>query len=386
MAQYGRLRVVVRGTTGIPVSGASVEVRKQGATVNGLHAGATTSFTVNDPGALAAADNVQVGTDSGTTRSVSSVTATNVTVGGGGFTDVADDSRLTCIDNLPTLYNDAQGAESKSNPLTTDSSGVAECWASVRPYDLLVSGSGVTTQLLQDEVPVGNERFVSNVYPGAGPAYIFDTARVLTTDDKIISVRENNVEKASIDDDGDIAGAKGTFSGAVAGTTGTFSGALTVTSGGADITGTATLDAVVMSGALSGATSLSTTGDVIQRRIRPNQGTAHVAGDWALSAGWGTTATASVASGCNDTCGLLSISSSGTGQAANPTVTLTAKDGAFGGGIRGVAVRADTASPAPETAVWCSTSASGTQIVWTFRGTPVAGSTYTLMYWHFTAA
>src|SRR3990167_11435698 len=217
MAQYGRLLLTVLDANGAPVSDASVEVRKQGATVQGNHGVAATSFTVDDPGAVTTAgtaDVVAVDTGS-TTRTVSSFTATNVTVAAPGFDSGNDDSRLTVTNNLPTLYNDAQGNETKTNPLTTDATGKAVCWAPVRPFDVHISGGGATTTLLQDVIPDGHERIVSNVIGGAGPAFILDTQRALTTDDKILSIREVAVEKFSVDDDGDVVCAKVNASGAL---------------------------------------------------------------------------------------------------------------------------------------------------------------------------
>jgi hypothetical protein len=52
MSQLGRIHFTVFDSTGAPVSGASVEVRKQGATIQ---SGGPTSFTVDDPGAITTA-------------------------------------------------------------------------------------------------------------------------------------------------------------------------------------------------------------------------------------------------------------------------------------------------------------------------------------------
>ena len=97
MAQYGRIQRTFQDSQGRPIVGLAVTVRKQGATVNGLHSGAQTSFTVNDPGGItdSPADQLQVGTDTSVTRAVSSVAATTIVVGAGGFSNVADDARLT---------------------------------------------------------------------------------------------------------------------------------------------------------------------------------------------------------------------------------------------------------------------------------------------------
>lgn len=366
MAQYGRLRLVVQDSAGNVVSGASVEIRKQGATVNGLHAGLTTSFTVNDPGALLAADTVQVGTDSSVTRSISSVAATNVTVGGAGFNSVADDARLTAVNNLPTIYNDAQGAETKTNPLTTDALGVVTCWALVRPYDVLISGSGVTTKLLEDVVPVGNERLVSNVYgTGTATAFSLDTGRTLAAGDKLIDIAENGTSRVYVEQDG----------------------TLVVVAGGANVTGTLAVTGAATVSTTLGVTGASTlaavsgttgtfTGTVDSKRFSATQGTALVAGDFALSAGWGDTATVSaVYAGSEDTSGGVQVTCNGTGIAANPTITLTFKDGTFTNSPNIIAVRAlSNGVDQPTIPFW--PSASATVATFTFMGTPIAGQLY----------
>jgi len=56
--------------------------------------------------------------------------------------------------------------------------------------------------------------------------------------------------------------------------------------------------------------------------VTSDQGTACTNGELALSAGWGTTATVTAVVGISQTC-KWTITSAGTGQAANPTVTDT---------------------------------------------------------------
>lgn len=108
-------------------------------------------------------------------------------------------------------------------------------------------------------------------------------------------------------------------------------------------------------------------------RIFADKGQPHVNGDWALSAGWGATATAVVASGCTDNRFRVTITANGAGIAANPTATLTFKDGTFTNApFASVGFSGGTGviSPAP---TWTTTA---TTLVITFVGTPVAGSTY----------
>lgn len=106
-------------------------------------------------------------------------------------------------------------------------------------------------------------------------------------------------------------------------------------------------------------------------------GTSHVAGDYALSAGWGNTATVSTVA-ARDSGGRVSITCNGSGIAANPTVTLTFKDGAWAVAPAISASRGDL--NAPTTGFWALTTASTSAPVWTFVGTPVAGTIYVLDY------
>jgi hypothetical protein len=103
-------------------------------------------------------------------------------------------------------------------------------------------------------------------------------------------------------------------------------------------------------------------------------GTAHVAGDYALSAGWGNTASVSAVA-ARDTGGRVTVTCNGSGIGANPTVTLTFKDGTWTTIPAIVVSRGD--ATAPTTGFWALTTPSATAPVFTFVGTPVAGSTYT---------
>jgi hypothetical protein len=112
--------------------------------------------------------------------------------------------------------------------------------------------------------------------------------------------------------------------------------------------------------------------DLIHRRTVLSQGTALVAGDFAISAGWGTTATKTVGANSRDSGGNITIGSAGTGQAANPTITLTFKDGAFGAAPRALVVRNGGVTLA-SVPTWTTTT---TTLVITFNGTPVAANNY----------
>lgn len=148
MAQLGRFSKVVINSLGVPTASASVEIRKRGATVNGAQS-APTTITVNHPGNFAVNDTFVVGASGATTRTCNAVTATTVasavTVG-----DVADDDRLTITNNLPTIYVDGFSGETTANPLTSGSTGLAECWLAPGFYDVLISGASLTATLYSD--------------------------------------------------------------------------------------------------------------------------------------------------------------------------------------------------------------------------------------------
>jgi hypothetical protein len=108
------------------------------------------------------------------------------------------------------------------------------------------------------------------------------------------------------------------------------------------------------------------------KRVKASQGTALGAGDFALSAGWGAGATVTGVTG-SDQGWQMTVTAAGT-PAANPSVTLTFKDGTWTnapicvskmvGGTGGV-------TPLTE-------APAATANTLTFQGTPVAASTYIL--------
>jgi hypothetical protein len=72
------------------------------------------------------------------------------------------------------------------------------------------------------------------------------------------------------------------------------------------------------------------TGLFTAKRFFVDGATSLVAGDFVLSAGWGTTASIAAANGTSkDAAALMTVTSSGTGQAANPTIQFTFHDGAW---------------------------------------------------------
>jgi hypothetical protein len=105
-------------------------------------------------------------------------------------------------------------------------------------------------------------------------------------------------------------------------------------------------------------------------------GTAHTAPDYALSGGWGTTASVAIVD-AKDRRGIIDVTSLGTGQAANPTVILTFSDGAYGTAPVVVATRGDALATAGQ---WRVTAQTATTVTFTFFGTPVAAEVYGLHF------
>lgn len=105
-------------------------------------------------------------------------------------------------------------------------------------------------------------------------------------------------------------------------------------------------------------------------------GTALVAGDFALSAGWGATASVGSISG-DDSHATFTVTASGAGIAANPTIVLTFKDGTWTNApwvdprVVRTSDRADLPTPVEVTTV------TATAVTLTWVGTPTDTRTYT---------
>jgi hypothetical protein len=116
-------------------------------------------------------------------------------------------------------------------------------------------------------------------------------------------------------------------------------------------------------------------------RLDGSVGAAVAAGDFALGAGWGNSASVSaVASGSNDQRGIITITSAGTGQAqATATVLLTFKDGAYAGTPFAKVQLIDNSNAITEAQPQGQTI-STTQLGWTHSVLPVASKTYKFFY------
>ena len=301
MPQFAKFEITRTDAAGNPISGATIVLRKQGATVV---SGGPTSFTVDDPGAVIAGDTVNVyssdGSDPGSAAvSVSSITATNVTVGGGGFS-ASNNDRISPSTALPTMYKDAQGDES-TTPLTTDTNGYASAWIEFQPLDVVSTGGAsalgaAATHIWFDVYPSGIERVKSTAYmDGTAVARRFDTLRALTSGDRFVEYRSAGAVKWYVDVDGSlnprvpahtVAGTLTVSSGGVAVTgNSTVAGTFTVSSGGVAVTGNSTITGTL--GGLTGLTVASGTVSLPAGQI----GTAELADNstFVLSSADGTT-------------------------------------------------------------------------------------------------
>lgn len=109
------------------------------------------------------------------------------------------------------------------------------------------------------------------------------------------------------------------------------------------------------------------------KRIVQILGTTHVTGDYTLHANWGDTAAVTVNGASKDTRFDISVACAGTGIGANPTITLTFKDGAFPNAPMGVVNGWNETDSSAIALKWAE---STTTLTITFLGTPVTGKTY----------
>lgn len=103
-----------------------------------------------------------------------------------------------------------------------------------------------------------------------------------------------------------------------------------------------------------------------------SQGVAQTSGNLALSSGWGTTAAVSAVAGFTQT-HQFTITASGTGQAANPTITDTLPEPLANANT---VCTAEMVGGTGALKLMQQTTLSRTAPVFTFGGTPGAGSTY----------
>ena len=217
MAQLGRFYHFVQDGSGNAISGQSVTLYREGATISGNQSGTSPlTITVRHRGKIAAADTVFIETVTGTTYAVDSVTATTVVVSGfAGTLAVTDGQRIIPSNTKPTLYSDDQGGATAANPLTSSATGRVSCWMETGAYDFIVSGAGVTATAHIGLVTVGEAPavvFSGETDSATAIAHALDTKFALLTVSgtnvaggaKLFTIRNNGTEKLSVDWDGRI--------------------------------------------------------------------------------------------------------------------------------------------------------------------------------------
>lgn len=112
-----------------------------------------------------------------------------------------------------------------------------------------------------------------------------------------------------------------------------------------------------------------------------SRGAEPVAGDFVLSAGWGTTASVAITPNSRENNCRITITSSGTGQGANPTVTFTFPGGAWPYAPRAFVWRNGGSGLGSVVAGSWSGGPSTTALAFGVVGTPVSGSTYAYEFW-----
>jgi len=342
MAHLGKIEVVVSDpATGLPVSGATVEIRKQGGTVQGTTG--PTTINLHAQGALDVDDTLNVDADTlAVVTLLTQPTGTQITVSGVGFTPLVNDvSRITATLPLPSIFNAEDAGEVKANPLSTDANGLAFAFAPVGFYDVLVTRAGVKT-LLTNVIAGAGADFVSNIWgTGSATAFNFDTHRALAADDILVRFRDNGVTKVLINKDGGLTAVTGLFSGAatVVGNLNLVA-RLVMSATASQLTPGATSFAIrdnanardnlliLDAGDVTIFRDLDITRDANFRRIRLDKGTVLVSGDFADETNMGTGAT--YAPTGTDAAGRATVTL-GTGLGAgNPEFRLTYTDGTYG--------------------------------------------------------
>lgn len=145
-------------TNQVVADNASCEVYRQGAKVAPtaplvLHS-APTTVTVFSVGRMAVNDTVQQNADE-TKRfictEVTSSTAVKLQASGLNDIQLVNGDRLILINTPPSLYdNDQATGSAQANPIPTDSRGYVEFYTAETRFDMIVSGTGLTTTVYED--------------------------------------------------------------------------------------------------------------------------------------------------------------------------------------------------------------------------------------------
>lgn len=113
-------------------------------------------------------------------------------------------------------------------------------------------------------------------------------------------------------------------------------------------------------------------------RIDGSIGTAAVAGDFVLGAGWGTTPILAILAGSNDQRGQLTITADATPAQATATITHTFSDGAFAAAPLSIAV--STNDEVVDTGHVLLSTSTTTTATHTYQILPVDTSIYIVRY------
>ena len=156
---------------------------------------------------------------------------------------------------------------------------------------------------------------------------------------------------------------------------------LSATAGTATVTIPNSTDTLVGRATTDTLTNKTLGGTTPFNRLRANQGTPVTTADWVISGltglgSWGSTASIVTVAG-TDTAGVILISCSGTGQAANAPFKLTFHDGTFTTNPIGMVTRLDGLAPAGPAAYY---AVSPTSITFGFNGVCVPTNTYGFAY------
>ncbi len=164
MPQLGMFEttVVEENVDGVhaPVSGADLDIYREGATFVSGSGSSPLTVTVRHVGKLSrdvgSQDTVFINTVTGTTYAAYANSDTTVIIS--GFPDtltLSAGDRIIPTNDRPVLYPDDQGGGSaESQPLSSASSpkGYVQVWTEHAAVDYIVSGTGITSQLFQGHV------------------------------------------------------------------------------------------------------------------------------------------------------------------------------------------------------------------------------------------
>ena len=401
MASIPGAQFSITGTTGsagslTPKSGWFAYVFPRGAWADQDSTGTLITFGSSAQASrFAANDWIQVGTAVANIRQVLAVGGNSLSVSGAAVT-VTEDNRVFLIGQTqPTTnggsttytipatvvrHRDDDASDRYTNSLITSSAdGLIQFYATLGIYDVLIQDGNRSPQGYIADLALGVAEGLSTSLVSVFGATVTVNAAFGVTG--WATFGQTATFNAAIGVTGTaVFGATLTANAAI-GVTGWATFGSTVTMNAAlGVTGTGVFGATLTTSGITNTLDISTTRDIYFRRPIAIRGTTLVAGDFALSAGWGTSAVVTIGSDgiAYDTRGSVAVFCNGTGITDNPTITLTFNNGTYGG-TRPRVIGVRTNSIAPSTAFWISNQTVTTGL-FDFIGLPVAGSTYGLAW------